>query len=114
MTTASTALLLLIFLLTCLLMYREGFMDTNGRLFLSVTLLTAAFAMRILLMDHRTGDYNVFLAPWVEHFRAGGGFRALDDIVGNYNLPYQYFLALFSYIPMAPLYSSRTSPSSLT
>jgi Gpi18-like mannosyltransferase len=60
--------------------------------------------MRILLMDHRTGDYNVFLAPWVEHFRAGGGFRALDDIVGNYNLPYQYFLALFSYIPMAPLY----------
>lgn len=104
MTIPSASLLLLIFLCACAAMYCEGFMDTNKRIFVSIFFLTAAFAIRIVMLDHRSGDYNSFLMDWVEHFRQNGGFKALADTIGNYNLPYLYFLAIFSYIPIDDLY----------
>ncbi|MGI6027818.1 MAG: conjugal transfer protein TraL [Candidatus Heteroscillospira sp.] len=104
MSLAATSLLLAIFLCTCLLLYREGFMNSARSIVFTVFFLTAAFALRILLLEHRTGDFNMFLQPWTEHFRENGGFKALKDTIGNYNLPYLYFLALFSYLPIDELY----------
>mgnify|MGYP004530132781 CR=1 FL=1 len=97
-------LFLMLFLGACFVLYHENLLDTNRHVLVSITLLTLSFALRVFLLEHRTGDYNVFLAPWVDHFRQNGGFSALADQVGNYNLPYLYFLALFSYIPIDDLY----------
>ena len=55
-------------------------------------------------MSHVTLDYEDFLSQWVDYYRQNGGFAALGDKIGNYNLPYLYFLAFFSYIGVNDLY----------
>ena len=51
---------------------------------LCAALLTAAaFAARYLALDYVTLDYRDFLSKWVDYFRNNGGFRALDQSVGN-------------------------------
>ena len=70
-----------------------------------VVLLTLlAMALRYLCMDFVSADYTVFLAKWVDFFRRFGGFSALGREVGNYNIPYLYFLAAFSCLPASDLY----------
>ena len=39
----------------------------------------------------------------MEYFRENGGFAALDENVGNYNIPYLAFLACISYLPFDDL-----------
>ena len=104
MTLISMALFLLIFLGACAVVCREGFFTSAASVFGTVAALTAAFAVRVFLLDSVTDDYTNFLSVWVQYFRDNGGFAGIADIVGNYNLPYLYFLALFSYIPIDDLY----------
>ena len=92
------------FALSLLLLYREGLLREPFRILLAVTALLAAFGFRLLSLPHETLDYQYFLARWVDHFRVHGGFRALQDSVGNYNVPYLYFLAAFSYADYSDLY----------
>lgn len=70
----------------------------------AVILLAAAFVLRGLALRYETLDYQNFLAPWVEFYRSHGGLKALSYPLGNYNIPYLYFLALFSYSDLSPLY----------
>ena len=63
-----------------------------------------AFFFRALCLDHISLDYQDFLAHWAAFFRDNGGFAALDQPVGNYNVPYLYFLAAISYLPVPDLY----------
>jgi len=60
--------------------------------------------LRGLVLDYQTLDYKDFLTLWVDFFRTRGGFRALQYSVGNYNIPYLYFMALFSYSSIWDLY----------
>ena len=86
------------------LLYRSGVLKTRG-LWLVCALLTAlAFLLRALALDYETLDYQNFLAGWVDFYRTHGGFRALRHSLGNYNIPYLYFLALFSYSSIRDLY----------
>lgn len=64
-----------------------------------VSIIAAAFTLRLFFFNAASGDFNAFLKPWMDEFRAGGGFAALGETTSNYNLLYLYFLALFSYIP---------------
>lgn len=82
----------------------EGLVNSKGRYLFLVLGLAAAFAIRGLLMNYQSGDYNTFLSHWVEFFRLNDGFSGISQSVGNYNLPYLYFLALFSYLPLNDLY----------
>lgn len=66
--------------------------------------LALALLVRVLCLDHVTYDYLDFLSPWTEFFRQYGGFSALRHPVGNYNVPYLYFLAAISYLPLPDLY----------
>ncbi len=69
-----------------------------------IAIVYAALLLRILFFDHETGDYLNFLKPWTQYFRDCGGFAGLGRSIGNYNIPYLFFLALFSYIPISELY----------
>ncbi|MDO4982010.1 MAG: conjugal transfer protein TraL [Eubacteriales bacterium] len=71
---------------------------------ISCTLIFLAFYFRYLVLDYETPDYTDFLAHWVDYFRLNGGFAALKHQIGNYNIPYLYFLALFSYSDISDLY----------
>lgn len=71
---------------------------------LCLAVLVAALALRVPMLSHQTYDYQDFLAPWVQFFRTNGGFLALKEPLGDYNVPYLYFLAAFSYLPIPDLY----------
>lgn len=91
-------------LLAYWLLYRSGLLRSTPSVILSALLVGAAFALRIWCLDYETLDYQNFLRVWVDFFRQNGGFQALRHSIGNYNIPYLYFLALFSYLPVSDLY----------
>lgn len=86
------------------LIKNEYIMDTVQRIIATYGLLIAAFAFRSLCMDYQTLDYQNFLSQWVEYYRINGGVKAFAAPLGNYNIPYMYFLCFFSYLPMNDLH----------
>ncbi len=91
-------------ILALFLLYREGFCRSFRGFVLAALLLFAAFSIRIPMLPLETADFQIFLSGWVEFFRQNGGFEALACNIGNYNPPYLYFLALFSYFDIYELY----------
>lgn len=86
------------------LLNHAGYIRKPAGFFVSVVLLAAAFVLRGCLFDYETLDYQNFLTKWVDFYRSNGGFSGLSRSVGNYNIPYLYFLALFSYSRIRDLY----------
>lgn len=86
------------------LLYRSGNLKKPSYWAVSFVLLALAFVTRATVFDYETLDYQDFLTRWVDFFRQNGGFAALDTPVGNYNIPYLYFMALFSYSGIKDLY----------
>ncbi|HJH62341.1 MAG TPA: conjugal transfer protein TraL [Firmicutes bacterium] len=60
--------------------------------------------LRASMLDYAGTDYTGFLANWYRFFQDNGGFSAIAHSVGDYNVPYLYFLAAITYIPMPDLY----------
>jgi len=87
-----------------LLLQRSGVLKTRASWIVSILLLILALGLRAAVFDYETLDYKNFLARWFDFFRRHGGFAALKYEIGNYNIPYLYFLALFSLLPMKDLY----------
>ena len=87
-----------------LLLLRAGVLKSRRVVFVSVLLVAAAFTVRGLCLDYMTLDYKDFLSKWVDFYRQNGGFKALHYPLGNYNIPYLYFLCLFSYSSINDLY----------
>ena len=89
-----------------LLLWRSGCLKSRSAWIVSALLLLLAFAARAYVFDYETLDYQNWLKRWVEFFRQNGHFRALGaEMYGcNYNIPYLYFLALFSLSPIRDLY----------
>lgn len=98
------AALAFIELLALLLLWFEGLLRETRHVVFSVVFLTLGFGLRALCMDHETLDYINFLSKWIDFFRENGGVAALADPIGNYNVPYLYFLALFSYADVSGLH----------
>jgi len=90
-------------LLCAMLPTRAGFVRNFWGASCVVLLSLAAMAIRYLCMEHITPDYTTFLSRWVQFFRENG-FAGLSQPVGNYNIPYLYFLALYAYLPVPDLY----------
>ena len=59
------------------------------------------------------GDAQTYLHCWYEEIRSNGGFRALSAQVGDYNMFYQFILALVTYLPIQPIYAIKLSSISL-
>lgn len=53
-----------------------------------------------------SGDYKSFLLPWWNRIEQGG-VQGLANQVGNYNIPYQIIILLFTYTDLGPLYSYK-------
>lgn len=70
--------------------------------FVAITLLGAA--IRLSARHIMSNDMSVFLLSWHEEIKSLGGFAALKAPVGNYGIPYQYLIAVMTYIPLKPAY----------
>ena len=86
-----------------LLLKDEEHLSLRAMVSLSL-LVVLAYVIRLGFFDYETTDYTWFLKVWADYFRNGGGFKALKASIGNYNIPYLYFLALFSYFNISDLY----------
>lgn len=87
-----------------ILLYKEGLLKKPAPIVAVVVLTALALVLRALVFGYETLDYQNFLTRWVDFFRQRGGWRALSEPVGNYNIPYLYFMALFSYSSVKDLY----------
>ena len=86
------------------LLNKEGLLIKPAPIVIAVMLTALALVLRALVFGYETLDYQNFLTRWVDFFRQRGGWRALSEPVGNYNIPYLYFMALFSYSSVKDLY----------
>ena len=68
-----------------------------------VMIFLATIIVRVYCFPLLSGDYVNFLEPWVEEIREKGGFAALKEPLGNYNIPYIVILILISYLKCEPL-----------
>jgi len=91
-----------------LLLFWSHYLKDAKDVCVASVLLLLAFALRAVLMSHETLDYQNFLTQWVTYFKDNGGFAALASPIGNYNVPYMYFLAAFSYLDIKDLYLIKT------
>jgi Gpi18-like mannosyltransferase len=48
-----------------------------------------------------------YLLPWYDTIRENGGIRSLGIQVGDYNLLYQFLIALMTYLPIPALYAYK-------
>lgn len=97
-------IIILFYLVFLFLINRRGLIRSWYTLLSVAVLLALSLFIRILCLDYITLDYTNFLAKWVDFFRLNNGFAALNQSVGNYNVPYLYFLSAFSYINISDLY----------
>lgn len=95
-------ILFLIAALAVILLHLENCPTTTTLLL--VLPIAAALYLRLFCLDHQTHDYQTFLAQWVSYFRENGGFSAIQNPIGDYNVPYLYFLAAISYLSVPDLY----------
>ena len=63
--------------------------------------------VRIQKFDFVSKDAYYFLLEWYDVIRDGGGLKALGTQVGDYNIMYQTIIALFTYLPIKPLYAYK-------
>lgn len=96
--------LILIGIIAFVILWAEGLLRSQTALFLSAALILGAMVLRGLCMEHETLDYQNFLTKWVQQLREQGGLRGLRWNIGNYNIPYLFFLALFTYVDIRDLY----------
>jgi len=75
-----------------------------GRVLVMLLPIGAAMLARAMCLDHATKDYEDFLSQWYVYFKSNGGFDAIAHSVGDYNVPYLYFMAAISYLDVPDLY----------
>ena len=76
----------------------DWFIHRKNILFFMVITCFAVIA-RIGALDHVTRDMELCLIPWADAFRAKGGFSAMREQIGDYNILYQTIIILLLNLP---------------
>ena len=74
-------------------------------LFFIITVIS--LKVRINFIKLESQDYQSFLLNWYTRIKEAGGFLALKQEIGDYNIPYLTIMAVLSYIPINPLISIK-------
>lgn len=92
-------------LLLCSLFFGKFIKIENPIIFGALIAIgAAALALRLYLFDSASGDYNNFLSRWIDQMRSLPGVEAIVQPIGDYNMPYLYFLFGVSRLPIYDLY----------
>ena len=65
--------------------------------------IAATICIRVSLLHFASRDYNVFLSQWLTQMREYKGVEALRAQIGDYNMPYLYFLFIISKFNLSDL-----------
>ena len=71
-------------------------------IYLTAIVLLAAY-IRLLGRHFLSGDMDTFLLSWYDQMKEAGGLPGLREQIGDYNILYQTFIALMTYVPLNPM-----------
>lgn len=83
------------------------FIDKHLDVLFIIAISIIALALRIIFKDISSKDYIDYTKKWMLEIEQNGGLLALKNIIGNYNQPYLFLLAILTYLPMNSLYSIK-------
>ena len=84
-----------------------NFITKHVDVLFAVCITILALLLRYCLFNHQSGDYNRYLANWFIALKENGGFAALSEAIGNYNVPYMTIMAALTYIPIDSLFTIK-------
>ena len=84
-----------------------SFLERHLYLIAFAVITILALVIRRFLIGYVSGDAYHYLLPWYEEIKDAGGFAGLAKPVGNYNMFYQFWIALFTYLPIRPLFAYK-------
>lgn len=85
---------------------RKGldFLIARKNLFFMLVITILGIIVRMSGREFVSGDADIYLLPWFETIRNNGGIASLGMQVGDYGIPYQFLMAIMTYLPFNPLY----------
>ncbi len=95
-----------ILLLVCVYLAFDFLFKTRDAVTLLAILIisAAAIILRLFLFDEVSSDYTNFLSHWLAEMRSLSGVEAIARPIGDYNMPYLYFLFILSKSELYDLY----------
>lgn len=82
-------------------------LDRHLTVIFIVAVSVCGILIRFMFRNFESGDSKAFLLPWWEEINNNGGIRALKYQTGNYNMLYQFLIAVMTYLPIRPLYQYK-------
>ena len=70
-------------------------------------LCALAMLARLSFVERSSGDYDIYLASWLEKLAAGSFADGMRADIGEYNVLYQYILFLITRLSVPPLYAVK-------
>ena len=70
-------------------------------------LCAAAMLARVSFIERSAGDYEYYLADWLQKLSAGSFADGMRQNIGEYNVLYQYILFIITRLPVPPLYAVK-------
>ena len=70
-------------------------------------LCAAAMLARVSFLERSSGDYDIYLADWLQKLSAGSFADGMRQNIGEYNVLYQYILFIITRLPVPPLYAVK-------
>ena len=86
--------------------WESKFLDFVSKYYCWIFIIVSTAAsvwIRIRFLGAESLDMNIFLLPWYNEIKEGGGLMALNHQVGNYGILYQTLIALMTYLPIEPV-----------
>ena len=71
-------------------------------------LCAVAMLARVSFIERSSGDYDIYLASWIEKLAAGSFSEGMRANIGEYNVLYQYILFLITRMGVPALYAVKT------
>lgn len=105
-TAAALCVPLAVMLAFAMQIAREQEQGVLGALALGA-LCAAAMLARVSFLDRSSGDYDIYLADWLQKLAGGSFAEGMRRNIGEYNVLYQYILFLITRLPMPSLYAVK-------
>jgi Gpi18-like mannosyltransferase len=80
------------------ILWRQGLLKTSMERTAAISMVALAFVLRYCCLTYETLDYQDWIRVWIDSLRQTGPWKGLGQEIWscNYNVPYLYFLAIFS------------------
>jgi len=81
--------------------------ESKIHIFTIIAVTVLGLLIRITLRNFKSPDFNSFLSLWYELIKENGAISGLNSQIGNYNMLYQFMIALMTYLPIKSLYAYK-------